>query len=177
MTSSSTMRILLGCDGFGEDLKNVVKGHLESKENIVVDDLGSDTYFDAAGNVAKQVSKSGGGDQEVMGILFCGTGMGVGIVANKFPGVRAATCENIAAGAANKFPGVRAETCENIAAAKRARAVNNANVLCLGKLVTPPDEAKKIVDSFLEQKFISQPEESASWWNSDVEAFPEAAKS
>ena len=152
MTSSSTVRILLGCDGFGEDLKNAVKDHLESKENIVVDDLGSDTYFDAAGNVAKQVSKSGGGDQEVMGILFCGTGMGVGIVANKFPGVRAATCENIAA-------------------AKCARAVNNANILCLGKLVTPPDEAKKIVDSFLEQKFISQPGESATWWNSDVEAF------
>ena len=144
------MRVLLGCDDFGEDLKNAVKDHLKSKENIVVDDLGSHTYSDAATKVAAQVSKSDGGDQEVMGILFCGTGMGVGIVASKFPGVRAATCENMAAGAANKFPGVRAATCENIAAAKFARVVNNANILCLGKLVTPPDEAKKIVDSFLE---------------------------
>jgi ribose 5-phosphate isomerase B len=63
----------------------------------------------------------------------------------------------MAAEKCNKFPGVRAATCENIAAAKSARAANNANVLCLGKLVTPPDEAKQIVDSFLEQKFISQP--------------------
>ena len=76
---------------------------------------------------------------------------------------------------ANKFSGIRAATCENIIAARCARAVNNSNVLCLGQLVTAPDAAKTIVDEFLGQDFISHPRgengEPVSWWNGDVEKF------
>ena len=50
------------------------------------------------------------------GMLFCGTGMGVGIIANKFSGVYAATVENEAA-------------------ARNSRAINNSNVLCMGGMV------------------------------------------
>ena len=57
----------------------------------------------------------GGGDG-ARGMLFCGTGMGVGIIANKFSGVYAATVENEAA-------------------ARNSRAINNSNVLCMGGMV------------------------------------------
>lgn len=151
---SETPTIYLGCDGFGQDLLNSIKEHLETK-GIIVHDLGCDTYFDSAAKVAKQVAYKD--PKHTMGILFCGTGMGVGIVANKFGGVRAATCENVTA-------------------AQCARAVNNANILCLGQLVTKPDIAKSIVDEFMKQDFINCPccgegGQPATWWSDGVESF------
>lgn len=173
-TDESTKRtIYLACDGFGQDLLNEIKTHLETKHNegTKVIDLGCDTYYDAAAKVAKAITNSNSNtdtsddktstsstdnESENLGILFCGTGMGVGIIANKFSGIRAATCEN--------------ET-----AARCARAINNSNVLCLGQLVTKPDTAKMITSEFLNQSFISQPKgedgQPVSWWNGDVEAF------
>ena len=68
------------------------------------------------------------------GILVCGTGMGMAIIANKFPGVYAAVCENRTA-------------------AERARSINNSNVLTLGGFVTPPEEAKEIVEAWLMTEF------------------------
>lgn len=84
-------------------------------------------------------------------------GMGVGIMANKFPGVRAATCENLTA-------------------AKFSRAVNDANVLCLGQLITTTDDAKVMADEFFfKQKFISHPlgddNQPVGWWDTNVEDF------
>ena len=156
---SKRRTIYLACDGFGQDLLNEIKSHLESKNDVVAIDLGCDTYYDASAKVAKSISgkdvKSDSANEK-LGVLVCGTGMGVGIVANKFSGIRAATCENIVA-------------------ARCARAVNNSNVLCLGQLVTAPEMAKTILDEFLNQDFISQPRgengESLSWWSGDVEKF------
>jgi len=147
--------IYLGCDGFGQDLLNSIKEHLNTKEDITIEDLGCDTYYDAAAKVAKEVTNQNPNSK--LGILFCGTGMGVGIVANKFGGVRAATCENVTA-------------------ARCARAVNNANVLCLGGMVTKPDIAINIVDAFLKQQFIHRPccgdtGEPVPWWSDGVETF------
>jgi ribose 5-phosphate isomerase B len=140
------------------DLKNEVKSHLEANGGYQVEDFGTDTYFDAAGKVAEAVAtaETSDGKSSPVGILVCGTGMGVGMVANKFAGVRAATVENVVA-------------------TRNARAVNDANVLCLGQLVTPPDKAKEITDAFFDQEFISQPPK-AEWWNSDVEAFLSKSK-
>mmetsp|Transcript_5440 Transcript_5440/g.6365 ORF Transcript_5440/g.6365 Transcript_5440/m.6365 type:complete len:186 (+) Transcript_5440:30-587(+) len=164
--ASTSRSIYMACDGFGEDLKNAIKSHLETKENIDVKDFGSNTYYDAAANVSKAIADGNKNEDATdvikkdklsnVGILICGTGMGVGIVANKFPGVRAATCENVSA-------------------ARCARAVNNANVLCLGQLVTKTDDAKVMVDEFLEQQFNSQPDGEdgtpLNWWSKDVEIF------
>ena len=157
---SKQRTIYLACDGFGQDLLNEIKTHLETKhEGTKVIDLGCDTYYDAAAKVAKAITNSNtdtNTESENLGILFCGTGMGVGIIANKFSGIRAATCENATA-------------------ARCARAINNSNVLCLGQLVTKPDVAKTITSEFLSQGFISQPNgedgQPVSWWSGDVETF------
>ena len=64
----------------------------------------------------EQIHFPKGGGDAARGMLFCGTGMGVGIIANKFCGVYAATVENEAA-------------------ARNSRAINNSNVLCMGGMV------------------------------------------
>lgn len=163
MTTERT--IFFGCDGFGETLKDVVKLHVETTHGgndrgLKVVDFGSDTYFEAAAKVGKALAESS--NQSDMGVLVCGTGMGVGIVANNFPGVRAAPCENVTA-------------------ARCARAVNDANVLCLGQLVTSPEDAKTMAEEFLfKQEFISQPSgedgKPLKWWNTQVEDFLKTSK-
>ena len=116
--------IVAGADGFGEDLKNVLVEHCRA-QGYEVDDLGTGAYYDKAGEVARRVQTDG-----AKGLLFCGTGMGVGIVANRFSGIQAATCENVAA-------------------ARCARAINDSNVLCLGGKVTTPADARAICDAWL----------------------------
>lgn len=95
--------------------------HLKTKAGIEVEDMGTDKYYVAAADVAKRVQD----DKSTKGMLFCGTGMGVGIVANKFTGVYAATCENEAA-------------------ARHSRSINNSNILAMGGLVTTVDDAIKV---------------------------------
>jgi ribose 5-phosphate isomerase B len=152
--SSTARTVYLASDGFGQPLLEAIEKYLKEKSGIAVKNLGSEAYYDAAANLASTLQKDE--SPESAGILFCGTGMGVGIVANKFDGVRAAVCENTMA-------------------AKYSRAVNNANVLCLGKLITPPDEAKRIVDCFLSQKFIQVPLDAegkpVDWWTENTEKF------
>merc|ERR1712113_89704 len=141
--------LIVGCDGFGEDLKNAVVQHLKGK-GVDVQDLGTEDFFSIAAQVARGVQQD---PSSVTGMLFCGTGMGVSIVANKFKGVYAAVVEN--------------EDC-----ARNSRAINNANVLCLGGKLTPEAEALKIADAFLEQEFVSPPGGyMAPFWSSDVESF------
>ena len=123
MTESKPL-IVAGADGFGEDLKNVLVEHCRA-QGYEVDDLGTGAYYDKAGEVARRVQTDG-----AKGLLFCGTGMGVGIVANRFSGIQAATCENVAA-------------------ARCARAINDSNVLCLGGKVTTPADARAICDAWL----------------------------
>ena len=160
--NSKDYAIYLGCDGFGENLKDTIKQHLTESSRTngsrikIVHDLGCDTYFDAAAMVCKSIIKHEDDTTTPLGVLFCGTGMGVGIIANKFQGIRAATCENITA-------------------VRNSRAINNANVLCLGQLITSPDSAIPMVDEFLSSEFIKQPldgtNQPVEWWSKDVEAF------
>lgn len=146
--------IVVGADGFGADLKDAVVAHLVEKGHSVTD-LGTDTYYQTAADVARRVQ----GHDSVKGMLFCGTGMGVGIIANKFSKVSAATCENVAA-------------------ARASRSINDSNVLALGGLVTSPADARSIVDAWLEQEHgkppVAEGETPPDWWTSDVEAFLEA---
>merc|ERR1712061_669544 len=75
----------------------------------------------------------------------------------------------------NKFKGVYAALCENEEAVRRSRAINNANVLALGGLVTTPEDATKMADAFLEQEFMRTPvrngEKPPEWWTPEVEEF------
>ena len=140
------MKVAIGCDPYGFELKEDVKRHLIDRGVDIIDPgtraAGEDrAYYDVAAEVASQVSQ-GEADR---GVLVCGTGMGMAIIANKFPGVYAAVCENPLA-------------------AQRARSINNANVLTLGRFVTPPEAAQDIVDAWLQTEF-------ASGWEPDIQAF------
>ena len=87
-------------------------------------------YPDFAAKVASAVANG----ECARGLLVCGTGIGMSIVANKYRGVRAAVC-------ASEFE------------ARMARGHNDANVLCLGQRVVGPGIAKAILETFLDQPF------------------------
>ncbi len=127
-------KIALGSDHAGFEVKELVKKHLES-EGLDVEDLGtfskdSCDYPDYARKVAEAVAKK----ECVRGILVCGSGVGVSIVANKVRGVRAALVHD-------------AET------AKLCRQHNDANVLCLAGRTVARDAVPHIVDVWLETEF------------------------
>ena len=126
--------LIIGADHFGLPLKNTIKEHL-LKNNYKVEDLGVNTddmvdYPDIGEKLAKKIASKPGH----RGILFCGTGAGMAIVANKIPGVRA-VCIN------------------DPYTAERAIASNNAQVVTLGSLITGPEVAKKLVDIWLSNEF------------------------
>ena len=139
------MNIGLGADPFGVELKEAVKEHLRAKGHACIDIGGTADqerpYYEVAHELAGKVMK---GECE-RGILVCGTGMGMAIVANKHPQVYAAVCEDPSA-------------------ATKARSINNANVLTMGGMLTAPYMAKEIVDAFLTTDF-------KSGWNSEIQAF------
>lgn len=128
------MKIAIGCDHAAYQLKNEVKAHIEALGHEVHDfgtfDEASVDYPDYAFFVGKAVV---GGEAE-RGILLCGTGIGIGIAANKIPGVRAALCHDL----------FSAEAC---------RQHNNANILTMGARVIDPELALKIVDVWLTTEF------------------------
>lgn len=125
------MKIVVGSDPWGFELKATVKSHLAAQGHEVID-VGGQTpddecpYWETAAAAAKVIQEG----QAERGILFCGTGMGMAIVANKFKGIVAAVVES----------DVTAGLC---------RAINNANVLTLGGLLATPFQAAKAVDAFL----------------------------
>lgn len=119
-------------------LTGAVLQHLKSKSIEIVPsgalaDKASD-YVDAALSLAEEVA-SGRADQ---GLLFCNTGTGVTIIANKVPGVRAALCVDAYS-------------------AKIARLANNANVLVIGMRLTGEPLAREIVDTWLETEPSQEP--------------------
>jgi ribose 5-phosphate isomerase B len=125
------MRIALGADGAGKPLLDVVAGHLAAKKEHTVRDLSQSGYYaDIAARVAKAVLA---GEYE-RAILFCGTGIGVCISANKVPGIRAAQCHDAYS-------------------AERAAKSNNAQIITMGARVIGPELAKTIADAWLAAEF------------------------
>lgn len=134
MDKMKDVKIAIGSDHGGFELKAKIADYLKSK-NIEIKDFGtfsneSCDYPVFAKEVALEVSK-GGFDR---GILICGTGIGVSIVANKIKGIRAALCYDTFC-------------------AKMSREHNNANILCLGQRVISKDLALEIVDIWLNTEF------------------------
>ncbi len=124
------MNIVIGADPWAADLKDTIKEHLESQGHAVTDvgTLGENKvdYYDVAAAAARAV-QAGQADR---GIVLCGTGMGVAVVANKFKGVTAGLVESAHA-------------------AKMCRAINNANILAMGAMMIAPHQALMAVDNFL----------------------------
>ena len=130
----SKQKIALGADHAGFELKEQIAEYLK-KAGYEVKDFGaysaeSVEYPDPAYSTAKAVSEHSSDE----GILICGTGIGMSIVANKLPGIRAALCNSV-------------ET------AKLSRKHNNANLLCLGSRVEHSDSIEEIVKEWLNAKF------------------------
>lgn len=128
------MKIALGSDHAGLKLKKEIIEHLKEKD-IEFKDLGTDTkescdYPDYAKKVAIQVADK----NYDLGILICGTGIGISIAANKVPGIRAALCSDTFS-------------------AHASREHNNANILALGERVVGVGLALDIVDTFLNSEF------------------------
>jgi ribose 5-phosphate isomerase B len=126
--------IVVGADHFGMPLKDVVRDYLREL-GYAVDDMGvnSDEPVDYPDVGAALAEKIAAGDY-ARGVLICGTGAGMAIVANKVPGVRA-VCVN------------------DPYTAERAVASNNAQVITMGSQITGPAVAKKLVDIWLESEF------------------------
>ncbi len=128
------MKIYIGSDHGAFELKEILKEELEIL-NVNFEDCGcfdksSVDYPDIAEITCKKVLK----DQNSLGILMCGTGIGISISANKINGIRAALCHN-------EYT------------AKMARHHNDANVLCMGGRVIGTEVAKEILRTFLKNEF------------------------
>ncbi|HEY2913446.1 MAG TPA: ribose 5-phosphate isomerase B [Candidatus Angelobacter sp.] len=128
------MRIALGADHAGYQLKDQIKQHLE-QQGISVQDEGTSSaesvdYPDYACAVAHDVSEH----RADLGILVCGSGIGMAITANKVDGIRAANVST-------EYE------------AQMSREHNNANVLALGARIVKPDQAFAIVDKWLTTQF------------------------
>ncbi len=129
------MKLAIGCDHGGFELKEEVLKFLKTIANIQVQDLGpagkdSVDYPDYGARISESVS-SGAADR---GILICGTGIGMSIVANRYPGVRAALCHD-------HFT------------AQMSREHNDANILVMGERVIGKGVALEIVKTWLDTEF------------------------
>ena len=134
IVQSASMRVALGADHAGVQLKDAVRSLLQAR-GVEVHDFGtidetSVDYPDYAALVARAVAMG----EVDRGILACGTGLGMAIAANKIDGVRAA-------------PVVDLES------ARLSREHNDANILALGARVTTSDMALQIVSTFLDTPF------------------------
>ncbi|MDW8107372.1 MAG: ribose 5-phosphate isomerase B [Armatimonadota bacterium] len=133
------MVLYMGADHAGYALKEFLKNHLQQQGYEIVD-IGVYSeepadYPDIAHALTAQIVKE---ERPALGILICGTGIGMSIAANKRPGIRAANAS------------------EPVSAAL-AREHNNANILCLGARVVGPELARATVEAFLRTGF--SPEE------------------
>lgn len=128
------MKIALGADHGGYELKNEIRTHLEN-QGIEVLDLGTNSKesvdYPKYGFMVGDAIINGKAD---LGVIVCGTGLGISMAANKVPGIRAAVCT---------------ETYS----ARMAREHNNANILALGGRVVGVGLALDIVDIFIKTPF------------------------
>ncbi len=126
-------KIVIGSDHAAFEMKEFVK-ELLVLQKIEVLDVGTHSadrcdYPDFATAVAKVVV-----DQKISGILLCGSGIGVSIVANRYKGIRAALCRSATD-------------------AEMSRKHNDANILCLGARTNSKKEIEAIIESWLTYQF------------------------
>jgi ribose 5-phosphate isomerase B len=128
------MRIAVGCDHRGVGMRAKIVDLLVSRGVEVIDEgcngQESVDYPDVAAAVARKVSKG----EVDRGILICGTGLGMSIVANKFPGVRAAPCHDYVT-------------------AEMSRRHNDLNVLCLSGDILGERLVGRLVEIWLDTEF------------------------
>jgi ribose 5-phosphate isomerase B len=125
--------IIIGSDHAGFPLKQEIATYLENK-GYAIQDVGTHSLDSCDYPVYAQALCKEVVTRKTLGILICGSGVGMSMAANKVAGIRAALCTN-----------------EYLA--RMTRRHNDANVLCMGGHVTGIDLAKAIVDAFLDNSF------------------------
>ena len=129
------MEIIIGSDHAGFELKERCKAHLDGLDGFRVKDLGVfNTDSADYPNVAHKLAGAVSDGRYSKGILICGSGIGMSLVANRYKGVRAALCHNLYL-------------------ARMARLHNNANILVMGERVIGWGLALEMVDAFLNTDF------------------------
>ncbi len=132
--ANSDLRIAIDCDEAAIGLKNVLYDHLK-KQGVHITDLDylgqkKADYPEIGFHLAQEIRKR----HYDRGILICGTGLGMAMIANKVEGVFAGTCHDVYS-------------------AERLKKSNDAQVLTMGARVIGPELAKMIVDAWLHSEF------------------------
>ena len=132
------MRVAVGADHAGYDLKGLIVGVLRSQDHEVVD-VGAHEHdpADDYPDYAKALADSVVSGQAQRGIMVCGSGVGASVAANKVPGIRAAVCHD----SYSAHQGVEHD---------------DMNVLCLGARIVGEEVAKELVRLFLEAQFSGE---------------------
>ena len=129
------MKIAIACDHGGFELKEAVKAYLESRGDVEVTDLGTNSTesvdYPKYGKACAEAVASGEADR---GIVCCGTGIGISI-------------------AANKVKGIRCGLCTNVEMAELTRKHNNANMLAMGGRIIDEETGLAITKAFLDTEF------------------------
>lgn len=129
------MNIVIGSDHAGFDLKEACRSHLVTRSEFAVKDIGVfSTDSSDYPVVAHKLSEAVAGGEYDFGILICGTGLGMSIVANRHKGIRAALCHNLYT-------------------VRMSRMHNDANILAMGGRVIGQGLALEMVDLFLNTPF------------------------
>lgn len=138
------VRIALGCDHIGFELKEQIREYLVNEKNfdVVIDPIktkedGKVNFTITTDTICKGIQE----DKCRLALLICGTGLGYCSVANTYWGIRAA----------------HASDCYT---AERARKSLNAHILCIGARVMAFEYAKKVIDAFLDEPFSYERESS-----------------
>lgn len=140
------MKIAIGSDKSGYSLKEAIKAYFIG-QNYAYDDLGTTDlnevhpYFRVAADVAPKVQDK----TYDLAILICGTGAGMSVVANKFKGICAVACESVYT-------------------AKMARAVNGAQILCMGGWIVAPEMGVQMAAAFLDTARFQDLEDRRIAW-------------
>ncbi|XP_042504953.1 DNA damage-repair/toleration protein DRT102 [Macadamia integrifolia] len=155
-SSPRPLKIFAGADAFGCNLKDALVAHLRSL-GIEVEDIGTGKYYSIGEEVGRRVSNAansaGTPTTEIRGLVACGTGVGVSMFANKYPGVYASTCL----------------TTEE---ARNARSISSCNVLAVSGMNTAPETGIEILKVWLETPFKSPcPASGNNPWPQDIETF------
>lgn len=129
------MKLLIGSDKSGFNLKEAVKAfYLEAGyevEDVGTQDVENPKAFHGVAPIVAEKVQKGEYDKA---ILVCGTGMGMSVVANKFEGIRAACVESLFA-------------------AEKCRAINDANILCMGGWIIGPEMGVAMAKKFMDTEF------------------------
>ena len=129
-----TNKVVIGCDHAGFELKGKVIEHLKNR-GFEIQDVGTDSTascdYPLFAKALCKVLQDGGAE---LGILICGTGIGMSMAANKCKGIRACACSDTFS-------------------ARLTRNHNDANVLCFGARVVGEGLAYDLVDAFLDAEF------------------------